>query len=215
MSGTFFAYHGRHFNYFYLLAGTWKPQTDAAQTFSFSGLQRSRESYPFTTSGSLFSPTSKPGSIGFNGNTAPSPIPSSLGSVKFNGITGPLPVPSSTMYWPAHADSQTEPFSSSTNKEPSRKKQEMNNGNGCRLFGIQLIESSATAEESSPVAAALVVQEDRPLPSQDVCSEQHSQPLNANQSEAPAVSSGPEKSCLRSPQETQSRQLRSCTKVSQ
>jgi len=192
----------------------WKPQADAAQTFSFSGLQLSGESYPFTPPGSLFSPASKPSSIGFNGNTAPSQIPSSPGSVGFNGSTGPLPLPRSTMYWPASADPQTESFSASINKEPSRKKQEMSNGNGCRLFGIQLIESYATAEESSPAAAASVVQEDRPLPSQDVYSEQHSQPLNANQSEAPAVSSEPEKSCLRSPQETQSRQLRSCTKVS-
>lgn len=66
--------------------------------------------------------------------------------------------------------------------------------------------------ESSPLVAA-VVQEDRPLPSQDVESEQQSHPSNANISDVPAVSSEPEKSCLRSPHESQSRQLRSCTKV--
>ena len=210
----FFASHSSHFDYFFCLGGVWKPQADAAQTLSFSRLQRSRESYPFTTAGSLFSPTSKPGSIGFNGSTAPSPIPSSLGSVGFNGSSGPLPVLSSTMYWQARADPQTESFSVSINKEPSRKKHNMNNGSGCRLFGIQLIESSTTAEESSPLPAVSIVREDQPLPSPDVDSEQQSQPSNANQSVAPAVSSEPEKSCLRSPQETQSRQLRSCTKVS-
>lgn len=117
------------------------------------------------------------------------------------------------MCWSPCADAQTESFSVSINKEPTRKKQESSIGNGCRLFGI-LIESSNTAEESSLVVADSVVAEDRPLPSQDIESEQQSQPSNANQSDAPVISSEPEKSCPRLPQESQSRQLRSCTKVS-
>ncbi|XP_008795277.2 auxin response factor 7-like isoform X2 [Phoenix dactylifera] len=154
------------------------------------GLQRGRELYP---SSSLFSSTSKPVSIVFHGNTGPS------------AVTG------RSEYWPVRADTQTESFSASVNREPCEKKQDT--GTGCRLFGIQLIEGSAVEETSLLANVSAGIGEDQPVTSVDADSDRHSQPSNINRSDAPAVSSEPEKSCLRSPQETQSRQLRSCTKV--
>ncbi|KAJ7967936.1 Auxin response factor [Quillaja saponaria] len=55
--------------------------------------------------------------------------------------------------------------------------------------------------------------DDRSVPSFDTEPDQHSEPSNVNRSNIPSVSCDAEKSCLRSPQESQSRQIRSCTKV--
>ncbi|KAJ6844706.1 auxin response factor 7-like [Iris pallida] len=194
--------------------GMWKPPTEVAQTFSFSGLQRGRESYPFFNPSSLFSSSSssKPVSVPFSGSTCSSPIPSSPTSVGFNRSTGPSARPITPACWP-RAEPQNESFSASINRDPPGRKQEASNGNGCWLFGIQLVESSLRVEETSKPVATSTAGEDQPVPSLDADSEQQSQPWHADHSDAPAVSSDPEKSCLRSPQETQCRQLRSCTKV--
>ncbi|KAG1331226.1 Auxin response factor 7 [Cocos nucifera] len=170
--------------------GLWKSPVESTQTFSLSGLQRGRELYP---SSSLFSSTSKTGSIVFNGNV------------------GPSAVTCRSDYWPVRADTQTESFSASINRETCEKKQDT--GTGCRLFGIQLIEGSVVEETSLPVNISAGIGEDQPVTSVDADSDRQSQPSKLNRCDAPAVSSEPEKSCLRSPQETQSRQLRSCTKV--
>ncbi|KAJ6821296.1 auxin response factor 7-like [Iris pallida] len=192
--------------------GMCKAPAEAAQTFSFSGLQRGRESYPFSNPSSLFPSVSKPVSVPFNASSGPSLIPSSPGSVGFNGSSGHSPLPSNPACWP-RAEPQTESFSASINREPPGRKQEAGNGNGCWLFGIQLVESISTVEETSKPVATSIAGEEHPVPSLDAESEQQSQPSHANHSEAPAVSSDPEKSCHRSPHETQSHQLRSCTKV--
>lgn len=78
------------------------------------------------------------------------------------------------------------------------------------LFGFQLIEHSAVAEETSSFPAITDAIRDG-LP--DIDSDCHSNPSNINQSDAPALSSEPEHSCLRSPHESLTRQTRSCTKV--
>lgn len=173
--------------------GRWKSPAEATQTFSFSGVHHGQDLYHSSSPSSLFSSASTGGSIAFNGNGTSS------------AITG------NPVYWPIKAANQDELFSACINKESNERKQDTGN-NGYKLFGIQLIGSSAV-EETSPVVAVSACAEDQPAPSQDVDSDRQSQPSYVNRSEAPAVSSEPEKSCLRSPQETQSRQLRSCTKV--
>uniref|UniRef100_A0A1D1XYX7 Auxin response factor n=1 Tax=Anthurium amnicola TaxID=1678845 RepID=A0A1D1XYX7_9ARAE len=172
--------------------GLWKPPAESSQTFSYSGLPRGREPFASPTA-PLLSPTSVPGSLGFTGSSA-SPL-----------------IPSSSMYWPIRAEAQTDSFSNSVTKESCERRQET--GNGCRLFGIQLIESY-TVEETSPMATISEgVGEGQLLPSFEADSDRLTQPSNVNGSDVHAVSSEPEKSCLRSPLETQSRQIRSCTKV--
>ncbi|XP_008786460.2 auxin response factor 7-like isoform X2 [Phoenix dactylifera] len=171
--------------------GLWKSPVESTQTLSFSGLQQGRDLYPSSSPTSLFSSTSKPASMGSN--------------------TGSLAVMNRPAYWPVRTDSQTESFSASINREPCEKKQDT--GTGCRLFGIQLIESSAIEETSPPANVSAAIGEVHPVKSLEEDSDRQSQPSNVNRSDAPAVSSEPEKSCLRSYQETQSRQLRSCTKV--
>lgn len=104
-------------------------------------------------------------------------------------------------------ETATESFTPAINRESGEKRRDP--GSGCRLFGFQLLDSS-TVEETSPV---VTLGEDRPVPSLDVESDQHSEPSNINRSDVPSVSCEPEKSSLRSPQESQSRQIRSCTKV--
>ncbi|KAG1369998.1 auxin response factor 7 [Cocos nucifera] len=173
--------------------GLWKSPVESTQTFSFSGLQRGRELYPSSSPTSLFSLTSKPASIGLNANTGPSAV-----------MNRPA-------YWPVRTDAQNKPFSACINREPCEKKQDT--GTGYRLFGIQLIESHAVEETSHAANVSTAVGEVQPVKSLEEDSDWQSQPSNINRSDAPAVSSEPEKSCLRSPQEMQSRQLRSCTKV--
>ncbi|KAL0422203.1 UNVERIFIED_CONTAM: Auxin response factor 1 [Sesamum latifolium] len=80
--------------------------------------------------------------------------------------------------------------------------------NGCRLFGIELLDHS-TVEDTSPVVHSGAAIEDSHIPL-DAESE-HSEPSNQNPSDVPSVSCGPE-SCL-IPHEPHSRQIRSCTKV--
>lgn len=109
-------------------------------------------------------------------------------------------------------ENSTESFSPVALKEFGEKRQ--GTANGCRLFGIQLHDNSNSNEESLPmVSLSGRVGDDGLLPSLDAESDQHSEPSNVNRSDIPSVSCDAEKSCLRSPQESQSRQIRSCTKV--
>ncbi|XP_072950604.1 auxin response factor 7-like [Typha angustifolia] len=163
--------------------GLWKASVEPPQTFSFSGLQHGRELYSSSSPTSLFSLTSKTGSVGFNAN---------------NGLSA-----SSNLYWPSR-DTRTDSISS-IKKETYERKQE--GSGGCRLFGIQLVEGPAM-EETSPVGTLSgIMGEVQPVTILDGDSDRQSQPSNVNKSDAPAISSE------QSPQESQSRQLRSCTKV--
>ncbi|KAI8525730.1 hypothetical protein RHMOL_Rhmol13G0252800 [Rhododendron molle] len=85
--------------------------------------------------------------------------------------------------------------------------------NGYRLFGIELLDNSAAEQTIPVITASGAVAEQRPVPSLDAESDGHSEPSNINRSDFPSVSCEPEKSsCLILPQESQSRQIRSCTK---
>jgi auxin response factor len=100
------------------------------------------------------------------------------------------------MYRPNQVESVTDSFAPVVNKDLGERRQ--GTGIGYRLFGIQLIDNF-NAEGTSPVVTVSgTVGNDRPVVSLEAESDQHSEP---------------EKSCLRSHQELQSRQIRSCTKV--
>lgn len=119
-------------------------------------------------------------------------------------------VSSNSMYWSNRVENGTEPFSPVSIKDSGEKRH--STGNGCRLFGIQLLENS-NLEDSPVVTASGTVGDIRPVPSLEAESDQHFEQSNINRADHPSVSCDAEKSCLRSPQESQSRQIRSCTKV--
>jgi auxin response factor len=104
------------------------------------------------------------------------------------------------LYWPVR-DMRTESYSAIINKPPPERKQESVTA-GCRLFGIEISNAA-----SPVVTAASVGQDQPPAVSVDVESDQLSQPSHANKTDATAASSE------RSPHDTESRQVRSCTKV--
>lgn len=82
---------------------------------------------------------------------------------------------------------------------------ERRQGNGCKLFGFELLGHS-TIDTSHAVAAP--PQESHPNPPFDTESEQLSEPSYPTRSDI-----DPERSSLRSTHESQSKQIRSCTKV--
>ncbi|PIA55264.1 hypothetical protein AQUCO_00800175v1 [Aquilegia coerulea] len=174
--------------------GMWRTPVEPPLNFSYSGLQRGRELYQSPNPGSPFPTARKPITLGFSGTSPASAVSSN------------------PLYWSNRVESPTESFKPIINRESGETRKET--GNGYRLFGIQLIENS-NVEETLPVVPVSVsaLVEDESIPSLDAGSDRHSQPSNINESDIPAVSSDPEKSCLRSPQEMQSRQIRSCTKV--
>lgn len=88
---------------------------------------------------------------------------------------------------------------------------EKRQANGCRLFGIELLDHSSL-EDASPAIQSGTAIEDSHVPL-DAEYEQHSEPSDRNTSDVPSVSCDPDKSCLRSPHDAHSRQIRSCTKV--
>ncbi|KAI3993235.1 hypothetical protein MKX01_009978 [Papaver californicum] len=170
--------------------GMWKSPVESPSNFSHSEQQRGREMYQSPNTNPPFSPLVKANSCGFNGNSQ-------------------LALSSNSIYWSNETETPRDSFISVPSKESVEKRQETSNG--YRLFGIQLV-NNTNVEENSPVVASLGgLGEDQP--SLDAESDRQSQPSNANRGDVPALSSDPEKSCLRSPQEMQSRQTRSCTKV--
>ncbi|KAK9134138.1 hypothetical protein Syun_013468 [Stephania yunnanensis] len=172
--------------------GMWKSPATSRSTFSYSGVQRSREQYLPSNSNSLFSSITKVNSLGYTENASPSAVSSK------------------SVYWPSQMETPAESLTPISNIETSEKRQEISNN--YRLFGIQLVDSS-TVEENSLVATMSGAVDDQPVPSLASDSDQQSQPSDINQLDNAAVSSDHEKLCLRSPQEMQSRQTRSCTKV--
>ncbi|OIT29588.1 PREDICTED: auxin response factor 1 [Nicotiana attenuata] len=114
------------------------------------------------------------------------------------GENGSMPLSSKSMYWSSQSDTCTESITPASEKRPA---------NGYRLFGIELLDRP-TVDEASPVAMPSALVENQPAASLDVDSG-NSEPSNP----IPSVSCEPEKSSLRSPHESQSKQIRSCTKV--
>ncbi|CAN6232073.1 unnamed protein product [Urochloa humidicola] len=130
----------------------------------------------------------------------PNSIFSSPLNVGFNSKNERSTPTNNHLYWPIR-DARTESYSASINKPPPERKQESATA-GCRLFGIEI------GNAVSPVVTVASVGQDQPpAVSVDVESDQLSQPSHANKTDAPAASSE------RSPHETESRQVRSCTKV--
>ncbi|KAH1243948.1 Auxin response factor 1 [Glycine max] len=167
--------------------GIWKSSVEST-SFSYCDPQQGRGLYPspkFNSSATNF--------IGFSGN-------SSVGSPSNKSI-----------YWSNRMENNLESISAIALKEAGEKRQ--GTGNGCRLFGIQLLENSNAEGNLQTVTLSGRVGDDRSVPSLDAESDQHSEPSNANRSDIPSVSCDAEKSCLQSPQESQSKQIRSCTKV--
>ncbi|KAK1683295.1 hypothetical protein QYE76_044143 [Lolium multiflorum] len=121
----------------------------------------------------------------------PTSIFSSSSNVAFNQF-----------YWPAR-ESREDSYAGSTNKVTVERKLEPTTG-GCRLFGIEI---RSAVEEKQPVVTFSGDDYDQMAASVDVDSAELSQPSNVNNSNAQAASS--ERALL----ETQSRQVRSCTKV--
>ncbi|CAA2980278.1 auxin response factor 1 [Olea europaea subsp. europaea] len=113
------------------------------------------------------------------------------------------PVSSNSMYQSNQVETAEELFT-----PVSEKRQP----NGCRLFGIELLDSSNVGD-TAPAVLPGVVDEDSHIPLLGAESEKLSEPSHHNPFDIPSVSFEPEKSCLRSPHEPQSRQIRSCTKV--
>ncbi|KAE8007887.1 hypothetical protein FH972_004446 [Carpinus fangiana] len=166
--------------------GVWKSPVEVPSAFSYCESQRGRDFYP----SSNFNSAAKGNSFSFSGN---------------NSVAA---VSSNSMYWPNRVEAVTESFSPVVNKESGEKRQ--GTGNGCRLFGIQLLDNSNMEETSPVVTMSRTPGDELPVQYLDTESDQHSEP---NRSDVPSVSCDAEKSCLRSPQESQSRQIRSCTKV--
>ncbi|KAG9153380.1 hypothetical protein Leryth_017285 [Lithospermum erythrorhizon] len=110
---------------------------------------------------------------------------------------------SKSMCWSNQAETAQESFAPVIEKRQA---------NGYRLFGIDLIEQS-TIEDISPTFASGCVAHDQSIRSLDADSDQNSGPLNSNHADLPSLSCKPENSCLKSHPESQSRQIRSCTKV--
>lgn len=162
----------------------WKSSVDSP-VFSYSESQHGQDLYPSPR----FSPASKANHLGFSGNN-------SLAAVTGN-----------SMFWPNRGENVVESCAPIVSKESGEKKQGTGN-NTYRLFGIQLVDHPIVEESSAAVTMSATAGDDQPAPSLDADSDQHSEPSNI-----PSVSCDAEKSCLRSPQESQSRQIRSCTKV--
>lgn len=122
---------------------------------------------------------------------------------------GPTPLASSkSMHWSNQAEAGKDSLASLLSKDTGENRQ----GNGYRLFGIELLDHSNT-EKLSPIVVSGAAVEDQPIPSLDAESDQQSLPSDVNLLDRPSVSCDLEKSYLRTPQELHSKQTRSCTKV--
>uniref|UniRef100_A0A0A9DP21 Auxin-responsive protein n=1 Tax=Arundo donax TaxID=35708 RepID=A0A0A9DP21_ARUDO len=125
----------------------------------------------------------------------------SSSNVGFNSKNEPSML-NNQFYWSVR-DTRADSCAASTNKVTIEKKRELSSA-GCRLFGIEIF----TAEgEALPVVTAPGLGYDQTAGSVDLNSDKLSQPSEVNNSDAPASSSEP------FPLESQSRQVRSCTKV--
>ncbi|KAJ4717621.1 Auxin response factor [Melia azedarach] len=168
--------------------GMWKSPVESA-AFSYCDSPHGRDLYPSPK----LSSAAKGNPLGFSGtNSQPA-------------------VSSNSMYWSKRVENSTESFAPVVDKECNERRPA--SGNTYRLFGIQLVDNSNIKEASPAFTMSGTMGDDRPIPSLDADSDQHSEPSDINRSDVPSVSCDAEKSSLRSPQESQSRQIRSCTKV--
>lgn len=175
----------------YLPLGMWKAPVESPSAFSYCELQNGRDQYPSPK----FSSVTKASSHGYSENSSLAPVSSKSVFCSNNQV-----------------DPRTDSFPTVVNKESSEKRQ--GTTNGYRLFGIELLDNSAAEQTTPVITASGAVAEQRPVPSLDAESDGHSEPSNINRSDFLSVSCEPEKSsCLILPQESQSRQIRSCTKV--
>lgn len=126
---------------------------------------------------------------------------SSSSNVSFNSKNEPSML-TSQFYWSAR-HTRADSCAASTNTVVIEKKQEPSSG-GCRLFGINICSAE---EEVLPEVTAPGVGYEQTAASVELNSDKLSQPSDVNNSDALAASSE------RSPLESQSRQVRSCTKV--
>ncbi|CAK9140432.1 unnamed protein product, partial [Ilex paraguariensis] len=166
--------------------GLWKSQhVNSPSAFSYCDPLRGRDLYVSPN----FSSGTKASSFSYSENNS---LP---------------PISSKSTYWSNQLGTMAESFAPLANIEATEKRQ----ANRCRLFGIELLDHS-TIEETSAVVVSRAEVEDHPAPSMDTESDQHSEPSNINRSDIPS-SCEPERSCLQSTHESQSRQIRSCTKV--
>uniref|UniRef100_A0A0A8ZT00 Auxin-responsive protein n=1 Tax=Arundo donax TaxID=35708 RepID=A0A0A8ZT00_ARUDO len=129
------------------------------------------------------------------------PTFSSSSNVGFHSKNEPSML-NNQFYWSVR-DSRADSCTASTNKITVEKKRESSSA-GCRLFGIEICSAEG---EALPVVTAPGLGYDQTAASADLDSDKLSQPSDVNNSDAPATSSEP------SPLESQSRQVRSCTKV--
>ncbi|KAK3142534.1 hypothetical protein QOZ80_4BG0347810 [Eleusine coracana subsp. coracana] len=127
---------------------------------------------------------------------------SSSSNIGFNCMNEPS-VLNNQFYWSVR-DSRADSCTASTNKVTVEKKRESGSA-GCRLFGIEICSAD---EASLPVVTAPGFCYDQTAASVDLTSDKLSQPSDVNNS-ADALATNRE--C--SPLESQSRQVRSCTKV--
>lgn len=170
--------------YDYSYLGSWKSPSQTTQMFSFSTSPRVSELHSPSKPISLFASVSNPNSVGL-----------------LETKNSPSTVTNGRLCWPVRPETQSDALSASGNKELCDTKHETSKG--CRIFGIQLIEGCGI-EETSPVPTV-----NQPVTYLEVDSERQSL-QSADRSDTPAVTSEPDMSCSR---ETQTRQLRSCTKV--
>ncbi|QCD79710.1 auxin response factor [Vigna unguiculata] len=141
------------------LQGMWKSPIEST-TFSFDPQHR-RGLYPspkFNPSATNF--------IGFSGNS-------------FVG-----PPSNKSIYWSNRMENSLESISPIALKEAGEKRQDT--GNGCRLFGIQLLENSKAEGSLQTVNLSGRLGDDRFVPSLDAESDQQSEPSNANRCDIPS-----------------------------
>lgn len=166
--------------------GMWKPPAEQPPTFGgYSDSPRG----PDLFLSPKFSSNTKDSSISYTDNG-----PMSLASSK-------------SMHWSKQAEAGKGSFASLLSKDTGETRQ----GNGYRLFGIELLDHNT--EKSSPMVVSGAAVEDQSIPSLDAESDQQSVPSDVDLLDHPTICCDPEKSCLRTPQESHIKQTRSCTKV--
>ncbi|KAK4766372.1 hypothetical protein SAY87_008014 [Trapa incisa] len=133
-------------------------------------------------------------------------------TLSFAGNSSVTAGASGSLHWHKHTETISESFAPlSCNRELGGKRQNIGSI-GCRLFGIQLLNSGNADDDLPSTVTPATAGDDRPILSADADS-QSSEPSNINYSNIPSVSSDPEKSCLQYSQESHGRHIRSCTKV--
>ncbi|KAL3729241.1 hypothetical protein ACJRO7_026358 [Eucalyptus globulus] len=131
-------------------------------------------------------------------------------SLNYNGNGSPAALSGYTVNWSSHMETITDPCTPVNGKESSEKRE--SGGSGCRLFGVQLLDS-AKKESLSVTLAAGQRDDDKTALSVYDDSKEHQEPSCVNHFDNPSACYDPEKSCPNSSQDLQSRQIRTCIKV--